>query len=83
MFISPRKFRIMDDSRDRRLDLDEFIVGCRECRISKMSPQELEEVFRRFDRDNSGKLDYDEFLFAIRVSLLSDLKKKNNNENNV
>ena len=63
-----RKFRIMDDSGDRSLSLDEFIVGCRECRISKMSPDELKELFVIFDKNGNGKLDIDEFLSAVRVS---------------
>ena len=63
-----RKFRIMDDSGNRRLSLEEFIVGCRECRITRMSPEELKEVFIKFDKDGTGELDFEEFLAAVRVS---------------
>lgn len=64
-----RKFRIMDDNRDRKLSVDEFIVGCRECRIAKMTSEELNEVFRRFDKDGTGTLDFEEFLLALRPKM--------------
>lgn len=70
-----RKFRIMDNNGNRRLDWDEFYVGCRECRISHMSRDELREVFDYFDKDGSGSLDYEEFLGAVRPPM-SKIRKQ-------
>jgi Ca2+-binding EF-hand superfamily protein len=58
---------MMDDSRDRRLDIHEFINGCRGRGIHKMTDAELKEVFSRFDKDGGGTIDFEEFLRAIRV----------------
>lgn len=60
----------MDNTGDRKLDFDEFMTGCRECRIAKMTPDELREVFNHFDKDHSGKLDYEEFLLAVQVCFI-------------
>jgi len=59
-------FRMMDDSRDRKLDITEFLDGCRGRGIHKMTDAELKEVFSKFDKDGSGSIDFEEFLRAIR-----------------
>ena len=40
-----------------------------------LSPSEFERIFKYFDRNNDGKVDYDEFLRGIRGDL-SDRRKR-------
>ncbi|KAK7502238.1 hypothetical protein BaRGS_00006602 [Batillaria attramentaria] len=70
-----RKFRIMDYNGYRQPDWEEFYVGCRECRMTRMSREELREVFDCFYRDDSGTLDSEEFLAAIRPPM-SKIRKQ-------
>jgi calcyphosin len=58
-------FRRIDNSRDRKLDRQEFMWGLRENGFT-LSPSEFERIFKFFDRNNDGKIDYDEFLRALR-----------------
>jgi Ca2+-binding EF-hand superfamily protein len=48
------------------LDLDEFAQGVHAYNLS-LSQAEIKEIFRAFDEDRSGKLDFTEFLEAVRV----------------
>jgi Ca2+-binding EF-hand superfamily protein len=61
-----RKFRIMDDDGSKSLSMSEFKKGVRECALV-LSELELHELFSLFDRDRSGTIDYDEFLYGVRV----------------
>ncbi|RYH31804.1 hypothetical protein EON65_01950 [archaeon] len=84
-----RKFRIMDDSGDGKLDLNEFVKGMKECKIADLTDKAIKHLFRYFgkqildvnihtvlpsatntflclDRDDSGFINYDEFLVGIR-----------------
>ena len=58
-------FRRMDDSGDRKLDRMEFQWGLKE-NGHDISPMEFERIFKYFDRNNNGSINYDEFLVAIR-----------------
>ena len=61
-------FRRMDNSGDRKLDRHEFQWGLKE-NGHVLSPSEFERIFKYFDKNNDGKIDYDEFLRAIRGEL--------------
>jgi Ca2+-binding EF-hand superfamily protein len=43
----------------------EFKKACRDFRIG-LEDRDAERLFRIFDRDRSGKIDYDEFLRGVR-----------------
>lgn len=45
-----RKFRIMDDSGDGKLDMNEFCKGIKECQIADLSDKALKHLFRYFGR---------------------------------
>lgn len=61
-------FRIMDDNRDRKLNMDEFRKGVEEYGLN-FSKADIEELFRLLDFDHSGSIDYEEFLRRLRVYL--------------
>lgn len=60
-----RAFRILDDNRDKKLDLTELTEGLQECGL-ELSPEEITKIFNEIDRDGSGSIHFDEFLRAIR-----------------
>lgn len=64
-----RKFRIIDDNGDRVLSLGEFNKAMKECGLN-LSQEEVMILFKKFDSDNSGGVDFDEFLVRVRVSML-------------
>lgn len=59
-------FRVIDDSGNRVLDYNEFIKGCHDYGIP-LSKDEIAEAFKTMDRNQSGSIDFDEFLVALRV----------------
>ncbi|XP_054612300.1 calcyphosine-like b [Dunckerocampus dactyliophorus] len=63
-----RVFRIMDDDKNRSLDLKEFLKGVNDYGIL-MDKQEAAAVFQHFDRDGSGTIDFDEFLVTLRPAM--------------
>ena len=63
-----RLFKIMDDNKNRKLDLDEFRKGVNEYGLN-YSRDEIMELFSLFDKDKSGQIDFDEFLERLRVML--------------
>jgi calcyphosin len=64
-----RTFRIYDDNGSRTLDYEELAKGVKDYGLN-MSKNEIDELFKCFDKDNSGSLSFDEFLHALRVTLL-------------
>lgn len=60
-----RLFKIMDDNKNRKLELEEFSKGVREYGFN-YSKEEMKELFYAFDKDHSGTLDFDEFLEKLR-----------------
>ena len=59
-------FRRMDDDRSKNLGYDEFRKGIEETGLD-LKEEGYKEMFTKFDKDGSGKLSIDEFLFSIRV----------------
>jgi calcyphosin len=62
-----RLFKIKDDDGSRTLCYSEFEKAAREYGLN-MSKDEIKIVFNKFDRDGSGKIDFEEFLFNLRVT---------------
>ena len=60
-------FRLHDDNRDRKLTEQEFENGLRDYGL-QLTREEFSLLFKSFDQDSNGKINYEEFLRAIRVS---------------
>lgn len=60
-----RTFRRMDDNGDRKIDKQEFKWGLKDTGL-KLDDKELNTLFKFFDRNNQGHIDFDEFLGALR-----------------
>jgi Ca2+-binding EF-hand superfamily protein len=63
-----RSFQIYDDNSDKQLSKAEFLKGVKDYQAG-MNQAEVEKLFGFFDRDNSGTIDFDEFLRGLRVSI--------------
>ncbi len=55
----------MDDNSSMNLDIAEFQKAMKDFRV-EISPVETEMLFKEFDKDGSGAIDYDEFVRGIR-----------------
>ncbi|KAH7970632.1 hypothetical protein HPB49_012779 [Dermacentor silvarum] len=62
-----RQFRIMDDSGDKKLDMEEFKKGLQDFKVF-LSPSEVDALFKDLDKDGNGTISFNEFLIALRVS---------------
>ncbi|EGR31608.1 hypothetical protein IMG5_105900, partial [Ichthyophthirius multifiliis] len=60
-----RLYKIIDDDNNKKINTHEFIKCCKDLRMG-FSDQESAILFRFFDIDGSGEIDYDEFLFTVR-----------------
>ena len=60
-----RVFRILDDNRNRQLDLNELMWGLKDFDIH-LSEEQVDVLIKHFDRDNSGTVNFDEFLVGLR-----------------
>ncbi|CAH8634958.1 unnamed protein product [Schistosoma margrebowiei] len=60
-----RQFRIIDDDGNKKLDFKEFSKGCRDFGVD-LSKDEIKEIFDEIDTDQSGFIDFDEFLMSLR-----------------
>lgn len=63
----------MDDNSNRSLDLEEFRKGLHDFGVNA-TEEEIEAVFKRFDKDNSGSISFDEFLTTLRVGSRSKVR---------
>lgn len=57
----------MDDNNNRTLDFKEFLKGLNDYGIL-IEKEEATALFKHFDRDGSGTIDFDEFLITLRVN---------------
>lgn len=63
-----RVFRRMDDDGSHSLNEEEFAKGVTETGL-EVTDEETKELFKAFDADGTGTIDFNEFLKAIRVSI--------------
>ena len=61
-----RIFRAMDDSGDKKLDVDDFRWGFIDYGFN-LTQEEAQQLLDHFDRNKDGVVDYDEFLRALKV----------------
>uniref|UniRef100_A0A8C5LJK9 EF-hand domain-containing protein n=1 Tax=Leptobrachium leishanense TaxID=445787 RepID=A0A8C5LJK9_9ANUR len=69
-----RAFRIMDDNRSNCLDQDEFSKGLQNYGVF-LKPEEVLEIFQRFDTNGNGTINFDEFLISIRPPMSNARKQ--------
>ncbi len=67
-------FRRMDHSKDHKLDRQEFMWGLRE-NGHVLTPSEFERIFKFFDKNNDGKISYDEFISGLRGETLNQRRR--------
>ncbi|XP_002739710.2 calcyphosin-like protein [Saccoglossus kowalevskii] len=58
----------MDDDRSKTLNMEEFKKGIHDYGL-QLTEGEINEVFRRFDKDGNGTIDFNEFLLTIRPAM--------------
>lgn len=63
-----RVFKILDDNRNRQLDKNELMWGLKDFDIH-LSEEQVDVLIKHFDKDNSGTVNFDEFLVALRGDL--------------
>lgn len=63
-----RVFRILDNNRNRQLEANELMWGLKDFDIH-LNEAQVATLINHFDRDNSGTINFDEFLRALRGDL--------------
>lgn len=63
-----RIFKAMDDNGNRKLELDDFRWGFIDYGFN-LSKEEAVEIMKRFDTNNDGVIDFDEFLKFLKGDL--------------
>ena len=63
-------FRNFDVNGKQRLNYADFCAGTKAMGL-RLSNVETKQMFNTVDKNNSGSVDYDEFLEAMRVSICS------------
>lgn len=66
----------MDDNNSMTLELSEFQKAMRDYRLG-FSEEEIVNIFKAFDINHDGSVDYNEFLRIIRVNNLPHLIGEN------
>ena len=69
-----RAFMIADENDSKTLSLPEFIKFCHDYRIPIVG-KDINLLFQEFDKDNSGEINYDEFVNAF-VGEMNDRRKR-------
>lgn len=59
-----RQFKIMDDNGSGALDRNEFKKAIRDYQVD-MEEQDLDNMFKAFDLDGSGEINFDEFVRVV------------------
>jgi Ca2+-binding EF-hand superfamily protein len=59
-----RQFKIADDDRSKSLCMEEFKKCVHDFRVG-ITPADAGRLYKVFDRDGSGTIDYDEFLRGV------------------
>ncbi|GFX06949.1 hypothetical protein TNCV_1202641 [Trichonephila clavipes] len=70
----------MDDNNSGDLNMEEFVKGIRDTGLD-ITDEDAENLFKQFDKDESGAIKYDEFLRAVR-NVTSPHKRPSNYRNN-
>ena len=63
-----RVFRILDDNRNRQVDVNELLWGLKDFGIH-LDEAQAKCVLAKFDRDGSGSVSFDEFIRTLRGDL--------------
>jgi len=63
-----RVFRILDDNRNRQLDVNELLWGLKDFGIG-LTEGQVKALLGEMDRDGSNSISFDEFLRALRGDL--------------
>ena len=69
-----RAFMIADENDSKTLNLPEFIKFCHDYRIPIVG-RDINLLFQEFDKDNSGEINYDEFVNSF-VGEMNDRRKR-------
>ena len=67
-FISPGSLNFF--FKNRRNNLKHCVLGVRDIGL-RLAKQDLEKAFKQIDKDNSGSINFDEFLVKIRGDTLN------------
>ena len=65
----------MDDGGDRQLDIDDFRWGFIDYGFN-LTKEEAQQLLEHFDRDKNGTISFDEFLRALKVSIVVFLQQR-------
>ncbi len=70
-------FQVLDKNKDGKLQYEELLAGCEE-HYGEFAKEEVDRIFRLVDVDNSGEIDFSEFVTATvnRKDLLQEQKLK-------
>lgn len=63
----------MDDNSSRTLDFEEFQKGLHNFDVN-LTDEEIKAIFKKFDKDSSGTIDFNEFLLTLRVRQIFSLR---------
>ena len=69
-------FKQIDGDKNRNLDLSELENGLRLIGIN-LNEEQCAALLKHFDKDGNGTINFNEFLLAIRVSILKHIKTTN------